>query len=118
MKFTSLRQLKEWDLRWPAGEPGPWQIGLAGVQQALKAKPSAIGVYWIGYAPEGSHATFEPKYCGKAVRQPLLARLNQHSAHSHNAAINRHVSQNGEKKLPQAWFRFVEFSTDGQERAQ
>jgi hypothetical protein len=71
MRIDTFEQLKAWDLRWPAQEPGPWELSFAGIQRALGNRTSAIGVYWIGYS-QGTHGSFKDKYCGKAVRQSAL----------------------------------------------
>jgi hypothetical protein len=109
--IANINQLKAWDLRWPAIEKGPWVLGRAGIADALVSKRSAIGIYWAGYSPEGTHATFEPKYCGKAVLQPLYNRLSQHVSHSSNHDIAEHLSPQQRGQKPNVWFRFVEFAT-------
>ncbi len=107
MRILTEKQLKAWNLTWPAVEPGPWELNQAGVQQALSKQRTAIGVYWIGYS-QGTHASFQPNYCGKAVLQPLLARLTQHVKGSHNSYIRDHVLGRTRTRV---WFRFVEFGT-------
>ncbi len=111
MRINSFEQLKKWDLTWPAKEPGPWELNPAGVQAALGKYLKAIGVYWLGYSSDGKHASFIARYCGKAVRQPLIERLGQHVNNSHNAFVRRHLEVKAKVKLPRLWFRFVEFST-------
>lgn len=55
MLFSTLKELKTWNLQWPPHEPGPWELNGAGIDKALSSKPAAIGVYWIGYSPDGRH---------------------------------------------------------------
>jgi hypothetical protein len=108
--IASYNQLKAWDLRWPAAEKGPWELSHVGIADALDRKRSAIGVYWIGYSPGRSHATFTPKYCGKAVRQSLYTRLSQHVIRSSNRDIAEHMSPIKHGQLPKVWFRFIEIA--------
>ena len=108
MRIENVEQLKAWDLRWPAREAGPFELNFGGIQQALGSNTSVLGVYWIGYSG-GTHASFRAKYCGKAVQQPLFARLRQHVSCSHNSSIKNHLDH--PKSYPRLWFRFVEFST-------
>jgi hypothetical protein len=50
------------------------------------------------------------KYCGKAVKQPLYARLNQHVRNSSNQIIKKHLATRN-RGMPTLWFRFVELPT-------
>jgi len=110
MKIDNYDQLRRWNFTWPSKGDGPWILNEAGVREALGDKRIALGVYWIGYSPCGNQASFQPKYCGKAVKQPLFRRLNQHVRGSSNKEIKRHLaSKNG--GLPTLWFRFVELPT-------
>jgi hypothetical protein len=68
-----------------------------------------MGVYWIGYAPQGDHPSFVPKYCGKAIRQTVARRLHQHLRKSTNARIREHLQTPDQH--PQLWFRWVELAT-------
>jgi hypothetical protein len=112
VKIESFEQLKDWNLEWPTGKKvGPWGLSEAGIKQALGSNRFAIGVYWIGHSPQGSHSSFQAKYCGKAVLQPLFVRLNQHVKQSHNKAINDHLRSRNKELMPKLWFRFVEFAT-------
>ena len=111
MRIATRGQLEAWDLSWTPREAGPWPLGQAGVDQALGRTRSAIGVYWIGFSPLGTHASFEPRYCGKAVRQSLFQRLGQHARHSHNPHIRSHLDSARRIDAHQLWFRFVEFAT-------
>lgn len=113
MRILNRRQLESWDLSWPATEPGPWLLIPAEVDIALAARPSATGVYWIGFSPTGTHSAFRAKYCGKAVNQPLRKRLKQHASGKGNMHVAQHLCN---KKLSDSrplWFRFVEFPTRG-----
>jgi len=111
MRILNQRQLEDWDLRWPATEPGPWLLSIAEVDAALRARPTAIGVYWIGSSPMGTHSTFTAMYCGKAVDQPLRMRLRQHASGRGNPHVARHLRSKGLNELDPLWFRFVEFPT-------
>ena len=109
MKIDSYEQLEGWDFTWPPTGDGPWALAGAGISEALGNNRTAIGVYWIGYSTSGTYASFEPKYCGKAVKS-LYIRLNQHVKKSSNQTVRNHlISRNGE--LPTLWFRFVEVPT-------
>ena len=111
MRILNRRQLETWDLSWPATEPGPWLLTPAGVDAALVARPSAIGVYWIGSSPTRTHTTFRAKYCGKAVNQPLRTRLTQHASGRGNLHVAQHLRNKRLSELDPLWFRFVEFPT-------
>lgn len=111
MRISSQRQLETWDLRWPPTESGPWPLTAAQVDEALRAMPSAIGVYWIGCSPTGTHATFKARYCGKAVEQPLRARLKQHASGRGNPFVAQHLRSQALSASEPLWFRFVEFPT-------
>jgi hypothetical protein len=108
MRIDTFEQLKQWNLCWP-NQDRPSELSAAGIAEALRGSPSAIGVYWIGYSL-GTHASFQPKYCGKAVLQPLIARLGQHVRDSHNRHIKDHLGSRRCQK-PKIWFRFVELAT-------
>lgn len=108
MKINDYDQLQRWTFNWPTGD-GPWLLNEQGISTALGQNRTALGVYWIGYS-SGSHASFDARYCGKAVRQPLFKRLNQHVRRSSNQEVKRHLSSNN-SKLPTLWFRFVELPT-------
>jgi len=105
--INNYEQLKRWNFIWPSRGDGPWELTVHGIDKALGKNQSAIGVYWIGYSSCGNHATFQAKYCGKAVRQPLYGRLNQHVRKSSNEMIRKHLASR-HKGLPKLWFRFVE----------
>src|SRR5262245_59826349 len=107
MLISNFDQLNAWNLDWPAIEEGPWELSHAGIAEALGSKREALGVYWIGYSSGGTHTTFEPKYCGKAVLQPLYTRLSQHVTHSSNREIAEHLSPQNRGQMPRIWFRFV-----------
>ena len=98
MRILNRRQLETWDLRWPAIEPGPWLLTSAEVDAVLGTRPSAIGVYWIGSSPMGTHLTFRAKYCGKAVDQPLRTRLKQHASGRGNPHVAQHLRNKSSKK--------------------
>ena len=104
MKIDSLKQLTAWNLSWSASEPGPWELNVQGLQQALGSNQLAKGVYWIS-EPARTHATFRAKYCGKAVLQPLIVRLTQHVTGSHNPHIKSRLASGVKLR-----FRFVEFT--------
>ncbi len=111
MRILTRRQLETWDLRWPAAGPGPWPLTPAGVNEALGARVGAIGVYWIGTSPKGTHVTFAARYCGKAVDQPLKARLLQHASGRGNPHVARYLRDKRLCTSDPLWFRFVEFPT-------
>lgn len=111
MRIASRQQLEAWDLSWPVTELGPWPLTPAGMDAALQASPSAIGVYWIGTSPRGTHGTFKAKYCGKAVHQPLLKRLKQHASCHGNQYVSQHLRNKRASGSEPLWFRFVEFPT-------
>lgn len=111
MRILNRRQLETWDLRWSATEAGPWLLTPAEVRAALGARPSAIGVYWIGLSPTGTHITFRAKYCGKAVDQPLGARLKQHAGGRGNPYVAQHLRSKRLSESEPLWFRYVEFPT-------
>jgi hypothetical protein len=90
-------------------EPGPWRLNAQGVIDALGKKPLAIGVYFIGLRKTGRHK-FRLRYCGKAVRQPLFERLNQHIKKSSNVYIREHLTSKKADK-EEVWFRFKEFGS-------
>jgi hypothetical protein len=108
MKIETYEELTSWDFTWPPGD-GPWELSVPGVSSAFAAHRSAMGVYWIGYAPQGDHDSFEPKYCGKAVRQSVARRLLQHVRKSSNAQIRQHLL--APEQFPHLWFRWVELPT-------
>ena len=110
MKINSYEQLQSWTYIWPPTGDGPWMLDREGIYKALANNRAAIGVYWIGYSPCGNHASFQPKYCGKAVKQSLYARLKQHVRNSSNQMIRKHLSSRNDQ-LPKLWFRFVELPT-------
>jgi hypothetical protein len=116
MRITTFEELNAWDLSWPIGEAGPWELNRAGIQQALGGRRTAIGVYWIGYSQDGTHRSFLANYCGKAVGQPLFKRLGQHAPKSRNKFINQHLNPKNNEPMPKLWFRFVEFA--GEERVE
>ena len=111
MRISNRQQLEKWDLTWPRNEPSPWRLSAEEIDLALKSKPSAIGVYWIGLSTMGTHATFKAKYCGKAVDQPLLQRLKQHASGRGNPQVAIHLRDAKLSELEPLWFRFVEFPT-------
>ncbi len=111
MQILNRRQLETWDLRWPANEPGPWLLTPAEVDAAFRARPSAIGVYWIGSSPTGTHIAFRAKYCGKAVDQPLKVRLRQHASGRGNPHVAQHLRNKRLFESDPLRFRFVEFPT-------
>jgi hypothetical protein len=76
-----------------------------GIEIALGANRTAIGVYWIGYVPNGNDTSFVAKYCGKAVKQSLYRRLRQHARKSTNAIILAHLTT---EDMPELYFRYVE----------
>ena len=110
MKIKSYDELQDWASSWPPTGDGPWRLDGESVDKALGNNRTAIGVYWIGYSPFGNHASFQPKYCGKAVKQSLYARLKQHVRNSSNQMIRKHLSSRNDQ-LPKLWFRFVELPT-------
>jgi hypothetical protein len=110
VKINSYEQLRRWNFSWPPRGDGPWQLTSTGIDSALGGKRTAIGVYWIGYSQNGSHLSFLPKYCGKAVKQPLYVRLNQHVRNSSCLDIREHLTSQ-KRKLSTLWFRFVELPT-------
>lgn len=111
MRILNRRQLETWDLRWPTTEPGPWHLTPTEVDAALSARPLAIGVYWIGSSPIGTHTTFSAKYCGKAVDQSLKMRLRQHASGRGNPFVAQHLRNKALSASAPLWFRFVEFPT-------
>ena len=111
MRILNRKQLENWNLTWPRNEPGPWRLSLEEIDLALKSKPFAIGVYWIGLSTKGTHSTFKAKYCGKAVEQPLLQRLKQHASGRGNPQVAIHLRKAKLSELECVWFRFVEFPT-------
>jgi hypothetical protein len=111
MRISNRQQLEKWDLSWPAKEPGPWPLTPAGIDAAFRAKPFAIGVYWIGLLPLVHHSVFDAKYCGKAVLQPLRERLKQHAKGNGNSGVALHLRNKKLSALQPLWFRFVEFPT-------
>lgn len=110
MRILNQEELVAWDLRWPKGEPGPWRLSAALIDEALSSRPTAIGVYWIGSC-DGSHASFQARYCGKAVDQPLRSRLMQHASGRGNYYVAHHLNDKKLSKSDPLWFRFVEFPT-------
>jgi len=54
--------------------------------------------------------SFQPKYCGKAVKQPLYKRLNQHVRNSSNLNVREHLVSR-ERRMLTLWFRFAELPT-------
>ena len=110
MKINSYQQLRRWDFVWPSTGDGPWAFNREGIDTALGCNRKAIGVYWIGYSPCEDHGSFQPKYCGKAVKQSLYVRLNQHVKKSSNQTIRKHLASN-DGGLPPLWFRIVEMPT-------
>jgi hypothetical protein len=110
VKIDSHEQLKRWNFVWPQAGDGPWELTVSGIDKALGHNRTAIGVYWIGYSPFGNHKSFQPKYCGKAVKQSLYFRLNQHVRKSSNQKIREHLAA-GKSGMPKLWFRFVELPT-------
>jgi len=111
MRILNPQQLEKWDLTWPENELGPWRLTVNDIESALKSNPSAKGVYWIGVSSMGTHAAFETRYCGKAVRQTLAQRLKQHAKCRGNAQIAIHLMNKKLSESEPLWFRFVEFST-------
>ena len=111
MQILNRRQLETWDLSWPTTEPGPWALTPEEVDTVFKKRPLAIGVYWIGSSPKGTHTTFRPKYCGKAVDQPLRARLKQHASGRGNTHVAQYLRNKRLMDTAPLWFRFVEFPT-------
>ncbi|NUR24042.1 hypothetical protein [Frateuria sp.] len=109
MLIKTFGQLNKWDLAWPRHEAGPWELDRQGIQKAFRTKQTAIGVYWIGFCPTGTHGSFTEKYCGKAVLQPLHVRLGQHAIHSHNECIRTRLKPENLRK-EKVWFRFIEFA--------
>lgn len=109
MLILNRRQLVTWDLCWPAAEPGPWRLAPEEVDAALRKRPLAIGVYWIGSSSNGTHSAFKAKYCGKAVDQTLRTRLKQHASGRGNAHVANHLNNKKLSALDPLWFRFVEF---------
>jgi hypothetical protein len=105
MRIDDYEALERWDFRWPTQGDGPWRLRAEQIELAFGQNKGAIGVYWIGYAPQSNHGSFQAKYCGKAVRQPLYRRLLQHARSSSNATIRSNVSSPG---APALYFRYVE----------
>jgi hypothetical protein len=110
MKINSYEELQDRTFVWPPTGDGPWTLDGEGIDKALGNNRTAIGVYWIGYSPCGNHASFQPKYCGKAVKQSLYARLNQHVRNSSNQKVREHLAART-TGMPTLWFRFVELPT-------
>ncbi|HEY3441618.1 MAG TPA: hypothetical protein VGK29_12725 [Paludibaculum sp.] len=105
MRFDSYETLSAWDFIWPDHGDGPWLLVFDGIEEALGANRSAIGVYWIGYSSGTNQSSFVPKYCGKSVKQPLYRRLRQHARRSSNALIRAHLAS---EDMPRLYFRYVE----------
>ncbi|MGD9614205.1 MAG: hypothetical protein AB7H90_11570 [Alphaproteobacteria bacterium] len=65
-------------------------VGPHPLKDWLKA-PAQPGIYEIGFG--STRAMFNPRYLGKAVRQTLQKRLQQHFMHSSNTFINQHKNE-------------------------
>ena len=110
MKISTMEQLKRWRFNWPKTGAGPWSLSKDSVNSAFAQNRSAIGVYWIGPGSIVNPLSFQPKYCGKAVRQSLCTRLNQHVANSSNRHIREYLAS---ERLPRLLFRFIELGDPG-----
>ena len=109
MKIDTYEQLESWDFTWPSEGDGPWVLTREGINTALGSNRTAMGVYWIGYSAQGTHESFQPKYCGKGVKS-LYTRLKRHVKHSSNQEIRKHTNC-PDREMPTLWFRFVELPT-------
>ena len=109
MPFSTVSEIVLWNFRWTSRQGGPWLLNEASIAKAFSGREHTCGVYWIGPAAREKHSEFRPKYCGKAVRQPLMKRLSQHARGTGNCHVASYLRSPRNNVVPLR-FRFVEIS--------